>query len=204
MSARDPSVRLPSWLIAASLVVLVVATLTYFITSSNDNTDEAAPSAAAADTADGETGDSTPASGDAEQEPPKDSESEPAPGDEQEKTAEPEDQQKPDAEAGEADKKKPEKKAPPEPTPDAVVDVYNNSGITNLAASVSADVRASGFTVGGVDNWYGNIPESTVYYPAGMEEQARLLADDLGLARTMPAISPMSTERLSLILTAAI
>lgn len=203
MTSRDPFLRLPSWLIAASLVVLVVATLTYFITSNNDNTDEAAPPATAStETGDSsEPDDSTPSSDDAEKPPPdepsKDAKSE-KPSDEDKAAEKPSEKPEPN--------KKPEKQRPdkPETAPSATVDVYNNSGITNLAASVSSDVQAVGFTVGGVDNWYGSIPESTVYYPSGMEEQARVLADDLGVSRLMPAISPMSTERLSLILTAAI
>ena len=89
-------------------------------------------------------------------------------------------------------------------TADATVDVYNNAGITNLAASASSNVRSAGFTVGGVDNWYGAIPSTTVYYPPGMEEQAKLLADNLGVGRMLPAVAPMAGDRLSLILTAAI
>lgn len=200
MTSRDPFLRLPSWLIAASLAVLVVATLTYFITSSNDNTDEAAPPPEpAADTSDP----SKDAGSAADAEQPEDTESEPAPKDDEAKKPDKKPADRPEPDKKKADRE-PERKAPPEPTPDATVDVYNNSGITNLAASVSTDVRAAGFAIGGVDNWYGNIPESTVYYPPGMEEQARLLAGDLGLSRTMPAISPMSAERLSVILTAAI
>ena len=81
------------------------------------------------------------------------------------------------------------------------VDVYNNAGVAGLAASTGAEVRAMGWTVGTEDNWYGSIPKSTVYYPAALAEEAKLLAKDLGIERTRPAVSPMSFERLSLILT---
>lgn len=83
----------------------------------------------------------------------------------------------------------------------ATVDVYNNAGVAGLAASTGAEVRAMGWTVGTEDNWYGTIPKSTVYYPAALAEEAELLAKDLGIKRTRPAVSPMSFERLSLILT---
>lgn len=83
----------------------------------------------------------------------------------------------------------------------AMVDVYNNAGVAGLAAATGDDVRALGWTVGTEDNWYGTIPQSTVYYPAALADEARLLAKDLGIQRTRPAVSPMSFQRLSLILT---
>ena len=198
MTPRDSTVRLPSWLIAASLAVVVIATLTYFITTNNDNTDEAAPPDKSAPSS------STPT----------EQESDAADGGDEKKSDE-----KSEKNANKPDKKKdiggPKKSdAPPknkqqesekpQVTPDAIVDVYNNAGITNLAASASADVRAAGFAIGGVDNWYGAIPSTTVYYPPGLEQQAELLSDKLGVGRVMPAVDPMSGERLSLILTAAI
>ena len=39
------------------------------------------------------------------------------------------------------------------------------------------------------DNWYGQIPANTVYYPAELQDQARLLARDLGVRRLHPAIA---------------
>ena len=51
------------------------------------------------------------------------------------------------------------------------------------------------------DNWYGTIPKSTVYYPAALADEAKVLAEDLGIQRMRPAVSPMSFERLTLILT---
>ncbi len=83
----------------------------------------------------------------------------------------------------------------------ATVDVYNNAGVAGLAAAKGAEVRAMGWTVGTQDNWYGTIPKSTVYYPAALADEAKLLAKDLGIERTRPAVSPMSFERLSIILT---
>lgn len=198
MNQRDSSVRLPSWLIAASLVVVIVATLTYFITTSNDNTDEAAPQAEPTKTSD--PTENEPASDDAQ-----DTKSDDGKG--SDKAAEGDKSTKSgqdDKSDAKSEQKKPEKKKAPEPTADATVDVYNNSGITNLAASASGDVQSAGFSIGGVDNWYGAIPSTTVYYPPGMEDQAKLLADSLGVGRILPAVKPMSGDRLSLILTAAI
>lgn len=85
----------------------------------------------------------------------------------------------------------------------AEVEVYNNSGITGLADQTSGEVQAAGWDVVTTDNWYGQIPANTVYYPAELEPQARLLARDLGVRRLYPATSPMSFERLTVILTGA-
>jgi hypothetical protein len=87
------------------------------------------------------------------------------------------------------------------PTRTATVDVYNNAGVAGLAASTGAELRALGWTVGIEDNWYGTIPKSTVYYPAVLADEAKVLAKDLGIPRTRPATSPMSFERLTVILT---
>lgn len=81
------------------------------------------------------------------------------------------------------------------------VEVYNNSGIPGLAGTVADRARSAGWNVVGVDNWHGNIPESTVYYPDRLKAEAKTLAGDLGIARTYPAVEPMRFDRLTLILT---
>jgi hypothetical protein len=82
------------------------------------------------------------------------------------------------------------------------IDVYNNSNITGLAASTSARVGAAGWQVVGSDNWYGTIPATTIYYPERLKAAAKLLGKDLGIERIVPAVDPMSMDRLTLILTA--
>jgi hypothetical protein len=86
----------------------------------------------------------------------------------------------------------------------ADVEVYNNAGITGLADATSAVAQASGWNVVTTDNWYGQIPANTVYYPAKLRDQARLLARDLGVRRLHPLISPMSVDRLTVILVGAL
>jgi hypothetical protein len=81
------------------------------------------------------------------------------------------------------------------------VDVYNNSGITGLAARVAAKASDAGWQVVGSDNWYGTIPASTVYFPARLKAQAELLGKDLGIKRLRPTIAPMRGDRLTVILT---
>lgn len=100
---------------------------------------------------------------------------------------------------------KKKQKKPPKPAVrrgDVYVEVYNNSGISGLAGSTATTISGAGWQVVGSDNWYGTIPQSTVYYPDRLEAAARLLARDLGIDRLKPAISPMRFDRLTVILTA--
>jgi hypothetical protein len=98
-------------------------------------------------------------------------------------------------------KPKPKKKKQPVRRSGTYVEVYNNSGISGLAGSTAARAQGAGWEVVGSDNWYGTIPASTVYYPARLHAQAKLLGKDLGIARLKPSISPMRGDRLTVILT---
>ncbi len=53
----------------------------------------------------------------------------------------------------------------------------------------------------GEDNWVGNIPTTTVYFPPRLEAAGKQLALDLGVTRTMPAVGVMKRDRLTVILT---
>ena len=79
--------------------------------------------------------------------------------------------------------------------------VFNNSNVQGLAGRVSARATQIGWQVVGSDNWYGTIPASTVYYPQRLEKEGKLLALDLGIQRTAPAVDPMRLDRLTVILT---
>ena len=99
----------------------------------------------------------------------------------------------------------PEKPKPPQkPKVDRAkiyVVVFNNSNVTGLAGQVAAKATQIGWQVVGSDNWYGTIPASTVYYPKRLERAGKLLALDLGIQRTAPAVDPMRLDRLTVILT---
>ena len=82
------------------------------------------------------------------------------------------------------------------------VSVFNNSNITGLAASTAERIGAVGWQVVGSDNWYGTIPATTIYYPDRLEASARMLSKDIGVPRVMPAVDPMSMDRLTVIVTA--
>ncbi len=96
----------------------------------------------------------------------------------------------------------PKKKQPPPVRRGEVpVVVFNNTGITGLASTVSATVEEVGWKVVGADNWYGTIPATTVYHGPKMKRAANQLALDLGVERVLPAADQMSNDRLTLILT---
>jgi hypothetical protein len=82
-----------------------------------------------------------------------------------------------------------------------VVEVFNNSTVSGLAGRVAAQTAHLGWQVVGSDNWYGTIPATTVYYPPRLAKAGHQLALDLGIHRTMPAVSPMRLDRLTVILT---
>lgn len=91
--------------------------------------------------------------------------------------------------------------APPPNVPrDYPVVVLNETRITGLAARVAASLRDDGWTVKGVGNWIGNIPETTVYYPDGTYSRAQKLAADLGVTRIRPRVPGMLTNRLTVVL----
>ena len=82
------------------------------------------------------------------------------------------------------------------------IDVYNNSNVTGLASRTAERIGSAGWQVVGSDNWYGTIPATTIYFPERLREAADLLSKDLGIERVLPAIDPMSMDRLTLIVTA--
>ncbi len=82
----------------------------------------------------------------------------------------------------------------------AQVSVLNNSGVVGAARTFSGKVTQAGWTLSGIGNWTGSIPVNTVYYPPDLQAQAELLGKDVGIARILPAVSPMRADRLTIIL----
>lgn len=96
----------------------------------------------------------------------------------------------------------PTKKPKPKINRDKVyVEVFNNSGITGLAARTSDKIKAAGWNVVGSDNWVGNIPADTVYHPERLKAEGKQLALDLGIDRVKVSVEPMKGDRLTVILT---
>ena len=94
----------------------------------------------------------------------------------------------------------------PKPKPkvqrgEVYVEVFNNSGIRGLAASTGQKATTVRWAVVGEDNWYGVVPTPTVYYPPRLKAAGKLLALDLGIKRTAPAVGEMKRDRLTIILT---
>ena len=83
---------------------------------------------------------------------------------------------------------------------EAPVAVLNNTTIQGLAATYSAKVRAAGWNNVTIGNWRGSIAGNSVYFPPQLADQAKLLAQDLGIGRVLPSVSPMRSDRLTIIL----
>nr|WP_246280352.1 LytR C-terminal domain-containing protein [Nocardioides daedukensis] len=99
-------------------------------------------------------------------------------------------------------KPKPKKKAAVE-RDKVYVEIYNKTAVKGLAGSTATKATDVGWQVVATDNWVGgNIPSATVYYPSRLKDAAKLLAKDLGIERTVPAVDPMRGDRLTVILTA--
>ena len=130
----------------------------------------------------------------------------PEPGDTEPSDTEPGDTEPSDTEQTPSSTPTAEETEKPPPPPikraETSVMVYNNSGITGLAGEVAGLATDAGWSVVGADNWYGTIPANTVYYPKPLKAAAELLALDLGIQRTAPAVDPMQLDRLTVILTA--
>jgi hypothetical protein len=88
------------------------------------------------------------------------------------------------------------------PVPHVLVDVFNNSAVSGLAATKAAALHSAGWNVAGADDWHGDIPANTVYYPPRLRHAAEALAAALGVHRLRPAVTPMQFDRLTVIFTA--
>ncbi|WP_240917087.1 LytR C-terminal domain-containing protein [Nocardioides sp. HDW12B] len=97
--------------------------------------------------------------------------------------------------------KEKKKTPPPVQRGEVYVSVYNNSNITGLAGTTASRIGGAGWQVTGSDNWYGTIPATTIYFPPRFQDAAELLSKDLGITRVLPAVDPMSMDRLTVILT---
>ena len=85
--------------------------------------------------------------------------------------------------------------------PQTPVYVFNQTGITGLAAQMASEFGAAGWNVVGVDNWIGSVPEDTVYYYPGDKDEAQRLSKDFpDIARVWPASSPMPGNGITVIL----
>ena len=92
----------------------------------------------------------------------------------------------------------------PSPSPTAAraaVIGLNQTGVAGLAARVKERLEAGGWTVTGIDDFRGNVPATTVYYPRGLQAAARaLMAQFPEIGRIRPAFSGISTTQLTVIL----
>jgi LytR cell envelope-related transcriptional attenuator len=84
--------------------------------------------------------------------------------------------------------------------PDVLIEIYNNNGVVGRAEQAAAVLQGAGWNVSATDNWYGNIPADTVYYPPALHDDAVKLAKVLHIARLHAAVAPMKFDRLTVIM----
>jgi LytR cell envelope-related transcriptional attenuator len=192
--ARQQGQAMPSLVSVVSLVAVLAAVVVFFAGGGDDGDAPAARPQARTETADA----ATPSPSPSPAAPPADRADRPAAGPPGEDRAPRQPGRRPQEEAGK-DRSTPR----PEPTrgpPEVYIEVYNNTSISGLAATKAAELQDAGWQVVGVDNWYGDIPASTVYYPDGLREEARRLRAALGIGRIHVAVAPMKFDRLTVIL----
>ncbi|MGZ4591663.1 MAG: LytR C-terminal domain-containing protein [Oryzihumus sp.] len=80
--------------------------------------------------------------------------------------------------------------------------VLNQTRRHGLASTVADRLRGRGWTVTNVGNFRGNVPATTVYYPAGAEAAATAAAGNLPTpARIRPRFGNLSATRLTIVVT---
>jgi hypothetical protein len=81
------------------------------------------------------------------------------------------------------------------------LDVLNNSHITGLAAAARRTFIARGWTVAVTGNYATTVLTTTVYFPAGEQPAAQLLASEFPkIRRVLPAPRGVSTTHLTVVL----
>lgn len=81
------------------------------------------------------------------------------------------------------------------------VAILNGTDVTGVAAEAQQQLEAGGWTVPAIDTYTGDITETTVFYPDGMQDSAEALAAQfpVEIARVAPTIAGLTTQRLVLI-----
>jgi hypothetical protein len=93
--------------------------------------------------------------------------------------------------------------APPAVTPGrrAPVVIFDQSRRHSLVLQFRAALQAAGWRVDGTGPWVGKIPETTVYYPAGMEAAAKALMTEFpAITRSLPAFAGVPADALTVII----
>jgi hypothetical protein len=78
--------------------------------------------------------------------------------------------------------------------------MLNASRTPGLARDVADFAKKAGWTVSEIGDWIYPAAVNAVYYPEGHQEDAELLADDVGVDSVRPARPGMSTDELTVLL----
>lgn len=87
--------------------------------------------------------------------------------------------------------------------PDVVepLGVLNQTSESGLEEQASERFQDGGWEVAATSEFTGNVPETTVYVPEGMEEAAEALTEQFPeIGRVMPTVEPFNDTRLVVVL----
>lgn len=81
------------------------------------------------------------------------------------------------------------------------VGILNQTSIGGLAAQAQERLQAGGWEVPATGDWEGTVPETTVYYPEGMQAAAEALSAQFPeIGRVQPSFEGITQSRLVVIL----
>ncbi len=79
--------------------------------------------------------------------------------------------------------------------------VLNQTSVSGLAAEARDRFQEGGWEVAATGDWQGAVPESTVYYPEGMQEAAEAFSAQFPeIGRVQPSFEGITQSRLVVIL----
>jgi hypothetical protein len=81
--------------------------------------------------------------------------------------------------------------------------VLNQSAPGGSAKQIAKALRVAGWRIGRVDDFTGNVSTTTIYYPPGLRDSARVLAGSLPTLnpRLRPSFNTLSSTNLTVLLT---
>src|SRR5581483_6586053 len=79
--------------------------------------------------------------------------------------------------------------------------IFDQTRHRDVVVEFRAALRAAGWDVAGTGPWYGSVPVTTVYYPAGQEAAAKaLMAKFPSITRSLPVFDGVPADKLTVII----
>jgi hypothetical protein len=79
--------------------------------------------------------------------------------------------------------------------------IFDQTRQRDLVVAFRSALRSAGWDVAGTGPWYGAVPVTTVYYPAGQEAAAKaLMAKFPEITRSLPVFDGVPADKLTVII----